>query len=57
MNKTLKERLLHIAPIVTGASGFWVVRLFLKLRDLNKDVLILSSKNVDLRDQSVTMHF
>ena len=56
--KTLEERLAPYQKfIVTGASGFLGRAIVSKLRDLNKDVLILSSKNVDLRDQQATMDF
>ena len=56
--KKLKERLAPYQKfIVTGGRGFLGRAVVLKLQSLAKDVLILSSKDVDLRDQQATMNF
>ena len=59
MNKrTLEERLAPYQKfIVTGARGFLGRAIVSKLQSLKKDVFILSSKNVDLRDQQATIRF
>ena len=56
--KTLEERLAPYQKfIVTGASGFLGRAIVSKLQSLHKDVLILSSRDIDLRDQQSTMRF
>jgi GDP-L-fucose synthase len=56
--KMLQQRLAPYKKfIVTGASGFLGQAIVQKLQDLNKKVLTLSSKDVDLRDQQATLAF